>query len=75
MNIPTIFDLISDTVIWHCSQCTWCNGELDEDPDREDIIIRVYRGAKGHKIFVAYHETCYTQRSNLWGKNIKKEDN
>ena len=67
MTKPTLFDLISDRLIWQCEHCGYCDEVLDIDtvnPDCE-VLIRTYRGGKGHMVMIGYHADCWKKRQEM----------
>jgi len=60
MEKLTLFDLISNEVIWDSSYCYYCENEIElPGDDNNELLIRVYRGGHDHLIFVVFHKSCY----------------
>ena len=67
MTKPTLFDIIADRVIWSCEHCNHCDGDLDLDTDAADdqVVIRAYRGGRGHLVMLGYHSGCWQQNREM----------
>lgn len=61
MEHLTLFDSLTDKVLWRTTYCNWCDYLLprrDELVD-DEIAIRAYQGQHGHMVFLGYHAKCY----------------
>jgi hypothetical protein len=70
MNKITLFDIISDSVIWQCDLCHNCDGILDLDSNNphDEIVLRAYRGQFGHLVIQGYHASCWNQQWTTWSQ-------
>jgi hypothetical protein len=66
MERPTLFDVISDRIIWICDTCPVCDQDLVLRDD-EEILMRVYTGSQDHTVMVGYHRSCFVETENMLG--------
>ena len=73
MNQLTLFDVISDRILWQCDYCGWCDGGLSLDPKdaADEIVMRVYLGGHDQVCMVGYHKSCLVHHETIWNDAFK----
>jgi hypothetical protein len=61
MTKPTMFDLVSDRLIFHAQHCPYCDSLLDLD-NSPGVALTAYQGQFGHVIIYGYHTNCLRER-------------